>query len=120
MLLGELPALTLEFTRLTQITGDEKFFDAVQRITDVLSRQQNQTRLPGLWPLSVDAEKQDFSYQNGFTLGWMAEGAYNYLATVSTFLLASGLRISHSSQGPSNISSFQAARVKYQKCIDQL
>lgn len=32
-----------------------KYYDAVARITDAFELWQNNTRLPGLWPLSVDA-----------------------------------------------------------------
>lgn len=76
--------MSLEFTRLSQITADPKYFDAVQRITDNLHRTQNQTRLPGLWPLSFDARALRFS-DNYFTVGGMADSTYEYL--VKEYLL---------------------------------
>jgi len=55
VVLAELGSMSLEFTRLAQLTGEPKYFDAIQRITDALDEWQNSTRLPGMWPLSVDA-----------------------------------------------------------------
>lgn len=83
-LLAEIGSLSLEFTRLSQITGDPKYFDAVQRITDNLHHAQNQTRLPGLWPLSFDARSLRFS-DDHFTVGGMADSTYEYL--VKEYLL---------------------------------
>lgn len=77
-LIAELGSLTLEFTRLSQATGDPKFFDAIQRITNVLQEAQNSTNLPGLWPTQTNARKLDFS-QSSFTLGGMADSTYEYL-----------------------------------------
>ncbi|KAI4252260.1 MAG: hypothetical protein LQ352_004392 [Teloschistes flavicans] len=77
-LVAEVGSLTLEFTRLAQLTGDAKFYDAIQRITDVLDREQNQTALPGLWPVIMDAKAGKFK-DVGFTLGGMADSTYEYL-----------------------------------------
>jgi mannosyl-oligosaccharide alpha-1,2-mannosidase len=77
-LLAELGSLSMEFTRLTQLTGDPKFFDAVQRVTNVLDAHQKTTKLPGLWPVTVDAERLEFSDRR-FTLGGMADSTYEYL-----------------------------------------
>lgn len=83
-LLAEIGSLGLEFTRLSQITGDPKYFDAVQRIADNLQSKQNLTRLPGLWPVSLDAQALRFT-GNYFTVGGMADSAYEYL--VKEYLL---------------------------------
>ena len=53
--LAELGSLTLEFTRLAQITKEDRFYDAVARITDALQAFQMDTTLPGLWPIGLDA-----------------------------------------------------------------
>lgn len=45
----------MEFTRLAQITKEAKYYDAVARITNEFDIWQNNTRLPGLWPIQVDA-----------------------------------------------------------------
>lgn len=53
--LAEIGSLTLEFTRLAQITGDVRYYDAVARISNELDAIQMSTSLPGLWPTRLDA-----------------------------------------------------------------
>ncbi|KAL4968044.1 class I alpha-mannosidase 1A [Aspergillus stella-maris] len=53
--LAEIGSLSLEFTRLAQLTKEDKYYDAIARITDELEKYQDQTKLPGLWPLNLDA-----------------------------------------------------------------
>lgn len=77
-LIAELGSLTLEFTRLSQLTSDPKFFDAIQRITNVLHDVQPKTHIPGLWPTLVNARFLTFK-DIGFTLGGMADSTYEYL-----------------------------------------
>lgn len=55
VVLAELGSLSLEFTRLAQITKKSKYYDAVARITNELESWQNNTKMPGLWPSKVDA-----------------------------------------------------------------
>jgi mannosyl-oligosaccharide alpha-1,2-mannosidase len=55
VVLAELGSLSVEFTRLAQITKEPKYYDAIARITDALQEWQNHTRVPGLWPVYVDA-----------------------------------------------------------------
>lgn len=55
VVLAELGSLSLEFTRLAQITKEDKYYDAIARITNEFEIWQNNTRMPGLWPLNVDA-----------------------------------------------------------------
>jgi mannosyl-oligosaccharide alpha-1,2-mannosidase len=87
-LLAEFGSMTMEFTRLSQLTGDPKYYDAVTRVTKVLEKQQDKTRLPGLWPVVVNARTGDFSQDNGFTLSSMADSTYEYLA--KTYALLGG------------------------------
>lgn len=47
--------LALEFTRLAQLTGNNSYFDAIQRVTDQLEAIQYNTSMPGMWPTAVDA-----------------------------------------------------------------
>lgn len=86
VLLAEIGSLTLEFTRLSQVSGDPKYFDAVQRIMEVFAEQQDLTNLPGLWPVVVNAKKPDFTGDSGFTIGGMADSTYEYLPKVSKHL----------------------------------
>ncbi|KAF2760711.1 seven-hairpin glycosidase [Pseudovirgaria hyperparasitica] len=53
--LAEIGSLSMEFTRLAQITKEPKYYDAVARITNELEKSQNNTRLPGMWPTYLDA-----------------------------------------------------------------
>jgi mannosyl-oligosaccharide alpha-1,2-mannosidase len=77
-LLAELGSLTVEFTRLSQLTGDFRYFDAVQRIAEEMEFYQNTTKIPGLWPTIVNARDVSFDY-NHFTFGGMADSTYEYL-----------------------------------------
>ncbi|KAL9471874.1 hypothetical protein ACSS6W_009815 [Trichoderma asperelloides] len=86
LLIAEIGSLTMEFTRLSMITGDAKWFDAVQRIMDAMADQQDSTALPGLWPLVVSAKDQIFNIGNMFTLGAMADSAYEYLPKMSALM----------------------------------
>lgn len=79
MLVAEIGSLSLEFTRLSQVTGDPKYYDAVQRITELFAAQQNRTNLPGMWPIVVDAKNKDLTSSYVFTLGGMADSAFEYL-----------------------------------------
>lgn len=54
-MLAELGSLSVEFTRLAQITKKSKYYDAIARITNELESWQNNTKMPGLWPMKVDA-----------------------------------------------------------------
>lgn len=63
---------------MSQLTGDPKYFDAIQRITDNLESGQNNTKIPGLWPMFVDADNMRFN-DHRFTIGGMADSTYEYL-----------------------------------------
>ncbi|KAE8447115.1 hypothetical protein EG329_011099 [Mollisiaceae sp. DMI_Dod_QoI] len=89
MLVSEIGSLSLEFTRLSQLTGDPKYYDAVQRIGDEFEKSQNSTQLPGMWPVSIDASKPSFSDDNMFTLGGMSDSLYEYFP--KQYLLLGGL-----------------------------
>ncbi|KAK4998137.1 glutamine-dependent NAD(+) synthetase [Elasticomyces elasticus] len=45
---NQIGLLSLEFTRLSRLSGDHKYYDAVQRISDVSEHQQNKTKIPGI------------------------------------------------------------------------
>ncbi|KAF4464877.1 mannosyl-oligosaccharide alpha-12-mannosidase [Fusarium albosuccineum] len=54
--IAELATLSMEFTRLAQITGNDKYYDAVARITNALVKmQEDGTDIPGLFPERIDA-----------------------------------------------------------------
>lgn len=55
VVLAEIGSLSVEFTRLAQLTGEHKYYDAIARITDNFEEFQKKTRLPGMWPTHFDA-----------------------------------------------------------------
>jgi len=89
LLVSELGSLSLEFTRLSQLTGDPKYYDAIQRIANAFEEGQSTTRLPGMWPVVVDARTPAFDGDSGFTLGGMSDSLYEYLP--KQYLLLGGL-----------------------------
>ncbi len=86
VLVSEPGSLTLEFTRLSQITGDPKYYDAVQQIMDVFEEQQDKTKIPGLWPVVINPKDADFREYGGFTIGGMTDSLYEYLPKVCNSL----------------------------------
>lgn len=48
--MSELGSLSMEFTRLAQITGNNTYYDAVARVTNAIEDYQLNTAVPGLWP----------------------------------------------------------------------
>ena len=94
VVLAVLGSLSLEFTRLSQITGNDKYFDGIQRVMNELEKWQNNTQIPGMWPATVDSSKTNETsalgslYENSdevFTLGAMADSTYEYLPKVLLF-----------------------------------
>ncbi|KAK0730948.1 glycoside hydrolase family 47 protein [Lasiosphaeris hirsuta] len=79
-------SLSLEFTRLSQLTGDNRFYDAVSRVTDFLERTQNSSKLPGMWPKLIDFREESVSTETGFTLGALADSLYEYLPKMAVLL----------------------------------
>ncbi|GAP84759.1 putative glycoside hydrolase family 47 protein [Rosellinia necatrix] len=80
---------SLEFTRLAQLTGESKYYDAIDRITEMLDRTQNATRLPGMWPTFLDLQNFVFDNEEGFTLGALADSMYEMFP--KTYALLGGL-----------------------------
>lgn len=78
-------SLCVEFTRLSQITGDPKFYDATDRITRFVERIQNETSLPGMWPVVLDF-RSERAIDYRFTLGAQADSLYEYLPKMYALL----------------------------------
>lgn len=76
---AEYGSFSLEFTRLSQLSGDPKYYDAMNRIMMIFEAQQNVTKLPGMWPISLNARAQQFMLDRSFTLGALADSLYEYL-----------------------------------------
>ncbi|KAJ5570531.1 Glycoside hydrolase family 47 [Penicillium hispanicum] len=54
--LAEIGSLSLEFTRLAQLTKKDKYYDAIARITNDLEKLQDSSDIPGLWPIRLNAQ----------------------------------------------------------------
>ncbi|KAK5987768.1 Endoplasmic reticulum mannosyl-oligosaccharide 1,2-alpha-mannosidase [Cladobotryum mycophilum] len=78
-------SLSMEFTRLSQITGDPKYFSATDRITQFLDTIQNDTSLPGMWPLNINF-REEVATDSTFTLGAGADSLYEYFPKMHALL----------------------------------
>ncbi|KAF2498010.1 class I alpha-mannosidase-like protein [Lophium mytilinum] len=78
VLSAELGSLSLEFTRLSQITGDDKYYDAVARVSNQFEKHQNSTSIPGLWPVRINLLAESFTVDRTFTFGGMSDSLYEY------------------------------------------
>ena len=83
---AELGSFSLEFTRLSQLTGDMRYFTLAQRITDIFEKQQNQTALPGMWPVHVNIAAPLLTTGTGFSLGAMADSTFEYFGKMYALL----------------------------------
>ena len=78
-LVSEIGSLSLEFSKLSQLTGDMQYHDAAQRMSDEFERGQRNTKLPGMWPVVVDPSKSPMAFPGDtFTLGGMSDSLYEY------------------------------------------
>jgi mannosyl-oligosaccharide alpha-1,2-mannosidase len=78
-LVSEIGSLSLEFTKLTQLTGDPAYHDAGQRISNEMEKTQHDTYLPGMWPIVLDASRTPIRFTgDSFTLGGMSDSLYEY------------------------------------------
>ena len=68
-MVAELGSLSLEFTTLSRLTKNDKYYDAIQRVADQFQKAQNTTKLPGMWPVFANARTLSFSGHTTFTLG---------------------------------------------------
>ncbi|KKA29403.1 hypothetical protein TD95_003857 [Thielaviopsis punctulata] len=77
--------LSMEFSELSRLTGNSKYYDAIVRVNDFFQRTQNATALPGMWPLMIDfrAEKVTSTI---FTLGGGADSLYEYFPKMDLLL----------------------------------
>ena len=77
--------LCLEFTRLSQITGDPKYYDATERLKLMFHRLQNDTDVPGLWTHDINYYKEEL-INSRFSLGGGADSMYEYLPKMHQLL----------------------------------
>lgn len=79
-------SLSLEFTRLAQLTGEDKYYDAIDRVRAFLERTQDESHIPGMWPTMINFKEEKVSTDNIFTLGALADSLYEYLPKMSILL----------------------------------
>ncbi|KEY73728.1 hypothetical protein S7711_06304 [Stachybotrys chartarum IBT 7711] len=77
--------LSLELTRLSQLTGDPKYYDAADRVKQFFRQFQNETLIPGLWPQVVNCRNETMDYRV-FTLGAGSDSVYEYLPKMHALL----------------------------------
>ncbi|KAI1329929.1 glycoside hydrolase family 47 protein [Xylariaceae sp. FL0255] len=77
---------SLEFTRLAQLTGDDKYYDAIDRVTRLLDQTQELTNLPGMWPTFFNLRDMIFDRERQFTLGALADSLYELLPKMFALL----------------------------------
>ncbi|KAI8945535.1 glycosyl hydrolase family 47-domain-containing protein [Xylaria longipes] len=90
---AELGSLAMEFTRLAQITKENKYYDAVARITDAFYEwQESGTSIPGIFPEHVDASGCNRTAQSELEAAQSAAEveAYDETDTKSSVLKRSG------------------------------
>ena len=81
---AEIGSLSLEFTRLSQLSKDPKYYDAIHQVVEQFDLHQNRTKLPGMWPVVMDAKHISFLEHSDFTFGAMSDSLYEYLPKVRT------------------------------------
>ncbi|KAM0283887.1 hypothetical protein ACHAQH_002269 [Verticillium albo-atrum] len=79
-------SLSLEFTRLAQLTRNNKYFDAIDRIKRAFATIQNSTLLPGLWPNFINVRDGFQAPNNIFRLGADGDSLYEYLPKMHALL----------------------------------
>ncbi|OLN87495.1 Mannosyl-oligosaccharide 1,2-alpha-mannosidase MNS1-like protein 2 [Colletotrichum chlorophyti] len=78
--------LSLEMTHLSQLTGDPKYYDAASKVMDLFHKQQQETKLPGMWPMYVSMSNRDVRSGTTFTIGGCADSLYEYLPKMLALL----------------------------------
>jgi mannosyl-oligosaccharide alpha-1,2-mannosidase len=78
--------LTLEFSRLSQITGDSKYYAAISKVMDLFYQHQNETMCPGMWPMMVRMKDMDVVTGYQFTIAGNADSLYEYLPKAHALL----------------------------------
>ncbi|PPJ55230.1 hypothetical protein CBER1_05676 [Cercospora berteroae] len=86
VLVAEIGSLSMEFTHLSQLTGDMRYFDAVNRVMQLFAKQQEDTHLPGMFPVVVNGRDADFTKDTYFTLSAMSDSLYEYFPKMHALL----------------------------------
>ena len=93
--MADVGSLYLEFGRLSQITGDQKYMNSVIFLTELFQRTQNDSSIPGLWPERVDSTSINgtdvvpagFATSSyAYSLGALSDSSYEYLLKGHMFM----------------------------------
>jgi mannosyl-oligosaccharide alpha-1,2-mannosidase len=85
-IIAEFASFGPEFTRLSQLTGDMRYYDKVHRVSRAMQAQQNGTMIPGMWPIGINAKAPDLTTGMKFGVGTMADSAFEYLAKMHALI----------------------------------
>lgn len=73
VIIAQIASLSLEFIRLSQVAHDLSYAAHIQAVTDQLEATQNNTLLPGMWPIQANCTGTHLTFQDGsFSLGVLA------------------------------------------------
>ncbi|OAV93850.1 hypothetical protein PTTG_27181 [Puccinia triticina 1-1 BBBD Race 1] len=102
--IAEIGSLTLEFTRLSQLTRKGFYFEVVQKITDLLDGDQwaSSSRPGTLFPTHVNPQAPQL-LSGQYTFGAMADSYYEYL--IKQHQLLRGTNVQYSKMYTSAIES---------------
>lgn len=78
-------SLSMEFTRLSQLTGDPKYYDATERVKEFLVKTQDKSKLPGMWPMFMNYREEKVD-ESSFSIGAQADSLYEYLPKMHALL----------------------------------
>ncbi|KAH7324681.1 glycoside hydrolase family 47 protein [Stachybotrys elegans] len=77
--------MSLEFTRLTQLTSDPKYYDAAERVKQFFYKWQKKTKIPGIWPTTINW-RDGLMEGERFSLGAGMDSMYEYLPKMAALL----------------------------------
>ncbi|KAJ5579743.1 uncharacterized protein N7459_005728 [Penicillium hispanicum] len=75
---SELGSFILEFTRLSQISGDPKYFNSAQHVMERFEQEQDVMKLTGMWPVALNARTESFD-GDLYTFGAEVDSLYKTL-----------------------------------------
>lgn len=77
--------LCMEFTRLAMLTKNDKYYDAVERIKGFFRRFQDETTLPGMWPIWMNYRDEKM-LESHYSIAGSADSQYEYLVKMHPLL----------------------------------
>ncbi|KAJ2007109.1 hypothetical protein H4R26_001002 [Coemansia thaxteri] len=75
--IAEAGTLQLEFKKLSQLTGDDKYAKLVENVSDILEAAEKKHK--GLYPLYINIQTGKYDQTSSYTIGGKADSFYEYL-----------------------------------------